>query len=118
MNNTWTKIVKDFRRNFRKNLIKHEKYVIMYGDNDCLPFVERNLGMEKQNSVVFRSSAAGYNKRDVNQFILSMNAKFSAAEEGYKKEISTLKENYQKGAQALEKLSAAEAENEALRREL
>lgn len=74
--------------------------------------------MEKQNSVVFRSSAAGYNKRDVNQFILSMNAKFSAAEEGYKKEISTLKENCQKGAQALEKLGTAEAENEALRREL
>lgn len=74
--------------------------------------------MEKQDSVVFRSATAGYNKRDVNQFILNMNAKFSAAEEEYKKEISTLKENYQKSAQFDEKLSAAEAENEALRREL
>lgn len=74
--------------------------------------------MEKQNSVVFRSSPAGYNKRDVNQFILSMNAKFSAAEEGYKKEISALKESCQKGAQSAEKLASAEAENEALRREL
>ena len=74
--------------------------------------------MEKQDSVVFRSATAGYNKRDVNQFILSMNAKFSAAEEEYKREISALRENCLNSGQHAEKLSALKAENEALRREL
>lgn len=74
--------------------------------------------MEKQNAVFFRSSPAGYNKRDVNQFILDMNAKYSAAEDGYKKEISSLKENEQKNAQVVEKLSEAETEIAALRSEL
>lgn len=74
--------------------------------------------MEKQNAVFFRSSPAGYNKRDVNQFILDMNAKYSASEDGYKKEIAELKENEHKNMQAVEKLSEAESEIAALRIEL
>lgn len=74
--------------------------------------------MEKQNPVFFRSSPAGYNKRDVNQFILDMNAKYSAAEDGYKKEIAALKEASQKNAQAAEKLGETEAELAVLRSEL
>lgn len=74
--------------------------------------------MGKQDSVVFRSATAGYNKRDVNQFILNMNAKFSAAEEEYKREISELKAHCQNSEQDAEKIRAMEAENESLRREL
>lgn len=73
--------------------------------------------MGKQKPIVFRSAAGGYNKRDVNQFIVTMNANFAAAEEGYKKEISLLKDELKQVTETAEQGKIKETENEILRAE-
>lgn len=48
--------------------------------------------MEKQKNVVFSTALSGYKKQDVNAFIAALNANFSAAEEGYQKQIAALRD--------------------------
>ncbi|MBR7185002.1 MAG: hypothetical protein IKD37_05265 [Clostridia bacterium] len=73
---------------------------------------------EKKNNVAFSTALNGYKKQDVNQFIAMLNAKFSAAEEDYRREIASLKKQLEacSGTQAHD--DAAEAELLALRHEV
>lgn len=74
--------------------------------------------MEKQKNVIFRSSPAGYNKRDVNAFIVSLNEKFAAAEEAYTGQISSLRTENHQLKQSAERVAALEEELAALKEEL
>ncbi len=66
--------------------------------------------MEKQKNVMFGTALNGYKKQDVNAFIASLNANFSAAEERYQREIASLKAE-------LDTLRAEKGETAALREE-
>lgn len=73
--------------------------------------------MEKQKNVMFGTSLNGYKKQDVNAFIATLNANFSAAEEGYRREIAALKEELATLRAAQEESEACDAERAALREE-
>lgn len=58
----------------------------------------------RNNAKMFRGSVSGFNKEDVNKYIIEMNTEFSAKEEEYKAEIESLKS---KLAISAEKLNEA-----------
>lgn len=74
--------------------------------------------MEKQKNIMFGTSLNGYKKQDVNQFIASMNANFSAAEENYRREITALKNELSSCKEAQANAAAKDTELEALRGEI
>ena len=74
--------------------------------------------MEKQKNVMFGNSLNGYKKQDVNAFIATLNANFSASEEGYRREIAALKEELATLRAAQAKGEARDAEKDALREEI
>lgn len=74
--------------------------------------------MDKQKNVMFGTSLNGYKKQDVNAFIASLNANFSAAEDGYRREIAALKDELNTLRVAKEESGAREAELAALREEV
>ena len=63
--------------------------------------------MNRQISPVFRKSMSGYNKEDVNNYIINMSKKYSEAEIGYKNEIARLGYEIQNGAKAYDELRSA-----------
>ena len=60
--------------------------------------------MNRQISPVFRKSMSGYNKEDVNNYIINMSKKYSEAEIAYKNEIGRLTYELQSGENAYEEL--------------
>ena len=67
-------------------------------------------------SKMFRASMNGFNKEDVNKYIIDINNEFSAKEEDYKKEIASLSEKLREASESISKTSElegrlAEAEN-------
>lgn len=74
--------------------------------------------MEKQKNVMFGTALNGYKKQDVNAFIASLNANFTAAEESYRREITALKEELAALRDAKTESASHEAELCALREEI
>ncbi len=58
--------------------------------------------MNRQISPVFRKAINGYNKEDVNSYIINMSKKYAETEIGYKNEISRLNAELQKSNKANE----------------
>lgn len=74
--------------------------------------------MEKQKNVVFSTALSGYKKQDVNAFIAALNANFSAAEEGYQKQIAALRDEMAELRAKLVQNGSREEELTALRDEV
>lgn len=74
--------------------------------------------MDKQKNVVFRSAPGGYNKRDVNAFIASLNDRFSAAEEEYRQQLASLRTENHQLKQNAERTAELETEVNRLREQL
>ena len=60
--------------------------------------------MNKLNAPVFRKSMSGYKKQDVNNYILSLNKKYSESEKDYKHNISKLNSDLSKANDEIEAL--------------
>lgn len=74
--------------------------------------------MEKQKNVVFSTALSGYKKQDVNAFIATLNANYTAAEGEYQKQIAALKSELAELRARKDTTNTHEAELIALRDEV
>lgn len=74
--------------------------------------------MEKQKNVVFSTALSGYKKQDVNAFIATLNANYTAAEGEYQKQIAALKSELAELRARKDTADTHEAELTALRDEV